>query len=63
MLYVRNLMLCTTEDTLQFMFSKAGGDDDCVQRVKKNNDYAFIHFRSREEAMLAMERTDGMYCL
>ncbi|CAL8088580.1 unnamed protein product [Calicophoron daubneyi] len=50
-LYVRNLMLSTTEDTLREHFIQVcGGDPNCVERVKKISDYAFIHFKEREQA-------------
>ncbi|CAG5125183.1 unnamed protein product, partial [Candidula unifasciata] len=54
-LYVRNLMLSTTEEHLQEIFEKAVGKKDCIERVKKLKDYAFIHFRQREDALKAME--------
>ncbi|BFZ04301.1 hypothetical protein BsWGS_07340 [Bradybaena similaris] len=53
-LYVRNLMLSTTEEHLQEIFEKAVGKKDCIERVKKLKDYAFIHFRQREDALKAM---------
>ncbi|XP_015226362.1 PREDICTED: probable RNA-binding protein 46, partial [Cyprinodon variegatus] len=51
-LYVRNLMMETTEETLYKEFSsfKPG----CVERVKKLTDFAFIHYRSRSDAITAM---------
>ncbi|TRY84904.1 hypothetical protein DNTS_002024 [Danionella cerebrum] len=56
-LYVRNLMLSTTEDTLrsEFSLSKPGS----VERVKKLTDYAFIHFYSREDALSSLESMNG----
>ncbi|XP_002127144.2 putative RNA-binding protein 46 isoform X1 [Ciona intestinalis] len=56
-LYVRNLMLDTTEDTLQNVFSqfKPGS----VERVKKIRDYAFVHFSTREACIEAMEKING----
>ncbi|XP_073331276.1 probable RNA-binding protein 46 [Pagrus major] len=56
-LYVRNLMLSTTEETLLQEFScfKPG----CVERVKKLTDYAFIHYRSREDAITALGLMNG----
>uniref|UniRef100_H2Y5I5 APOBEC1 complementation factor n=1 Tax=Ciona savignyi TaxID=51511 RepID=H2Y5I5_CIOSA len=56
-LYVRNLMLDTTEDTLQNVFSqfKPGS----VERVKKIRDYAFVHFSTREACMEAMAKING----
>jgi len=58
-LYVRNLMLSTTEDTLQETFSKAAGRDGCIERVKKLKDYAFVHFRERPDALRAMHALNG----
>ncbi|KAM6951813.1 APOBEC1 complementation factor isoform 2-T2 [Aplochiton taeniatus] len=51
-LYVRNLMLTTTEETIEKEFSsiKPGS----VERVKKIRDYAFVHFTQREDAITAM---------
>ncbi len=56
-LYVRNLMLSTTEETLRSEFShlKPGS----VERVKKLTDYAFIHFYNREDALNALESMNG----
>lgn len=58
-LYVRNLMLHTTEDTIQGVFDKVteGG----VERVKKLRDFAFVHFRTVEEAHNALQQLDGQY--
>ena len=56
-LYVRNLMLDTTEDTLQATFSQFS--PGCVERVKKIRDYAFVHFSSRETCIEAMKKIDG----
>ena len=49
-LYVRNLMLHTTEDTLEAEFSKHTGRGT-IERVKKIRDYAFVHFNTRENAL------------
>lgn len=56
-LYVRNLMLHTTEETIQEAFNKVteGG----VERVKKLRDFAFVHFRTVEEAHNALRQLDG----
>ncbi|KAK7476919.1 hypothetical protein BaRGS_00031858 [Batillaria attramentaria] len=59
-LYVRNLMLSTTEETLKDVFSRAaGGRGAVIDRVKKIRDYAFIHFQHREDAIKAMNEIDG----
>lgn len=53
-LYVRNLMLHTTEDTLEQQFSAHTGKGT-IERVKKIRDYAFIHFNTRDNALKAMK--------
>lgn len=54
-LYVRNLMLSTTEATIEEVFSLQAP----VERVKKIKDYAFVHFTTREDAMQALQRLNG----
>lgn len=54
-LYVRNLMLSTTEAQIMEVFSAYG----VVERVKKIKDYAFVHFQSREDAHRAMKAVNG----
>lgn len=56
-LYVRNLMMETSEEALRQLFGHH--NPGCVERVKKIRDYAFIHFTSREDAVAAMERLNG----
>ncbi|XP_023647135.1 RNA-binding protein 47-like isoform X8 [Paramormyrops kingsleyae] len=56
-LYVRNLMIETSEDTLRKIFSQF--NPGCVERVKKIRDYAFVHFTSRDDAVLAMDHLNG----
>lgn len=56
-LFVRNLMLCTTEETIKDVF-------DCVARngvtgVKKYTNYAFVHFDQREKARLGLIRVNS----
>ena len=55
-LYVRNLPLSTSEQTIAGVFSRFGGQ---VERVKKIKDYAFVHFSSREAALEAMGEMQG----
>lgn len=31
----------------------------CVERVKKIRDYAFVHFNSRDDAVMAMDNLNG----
>ncbi|XP_022805999.1 APOBEC1 complementation factor-like isoform X2 [Stylophora pistillata] len=54
-LYARNLLLSTTEDTIEQVFGKFGD----VERVKKIKDYSFIHFRTKEQARAALEAMNG----
>ena len=55
-------MLDTTEETLHQVFSKAcGKDSNSVERVKKIRDYAFVHFRDREDALKALNMINSMY--
>lgn len=56
-LQVRNLMSTTTEETLRHEFSQF--KPGCVERVKKLTDYAFVHYRSREEALTALRLMNG----
>ena len=59
-LYVRNLLIETSEESLRNHFSQYGK----VERVKKIRDYAFVHFVERDSAEAAMkagssQRLDG----
>uniref|UniRef100_A0A8C5VDL9 RNA-binding protein 47 n=1 Tax=Microcebus murinus TaxID=30608 RepID=A0A8C5VDL9_MICMU len=56
-LYVRNLMIETSEDTIRKSFGQF--NPGCVERVKKIRDYAFVHFASREDAVRAMRSLNG----
>ncbi|EUB63626.1 APOBEC1 complementation factor [Echinococcus granulosus] len=58
-LYVRNLMLHTTEETLRDQFNLAAGFKNAVERVKKMKDYAFIHFTDRTFAANALAVMNG----
>lgn len=51
-LFLRNLMMSTTEDTLRLLFNRKGNGD--VERVKKTKDFAFVHFGSRKSAEKAL---------
>ncbi|XP_035681614.1 APOBEC1 complementation factor-like [Branchiostoma floridae] len=57
-LYVRNLLLTTTEESLKESFENVVSPGS-VERVKKIRDYAFVHFKTREEAVKAMNATNG----
>ncbi|XP_067655187.1 APOBEC1 complementation factor-like isoform X3 [Haliotis asinina] len=54
-LYVRNLMLNTSEETIKESFETALGKENIIERVKKLRDYAFVHFKAREDALQAMK--------
>lgn len=56
-LYVRNLMLPTSEETIEKEFNSI--KPGTVERVKKIRDYAFVHFVTREDAINAMNRMNG----
>ncbi|XP_065301305.1 probable RNA-binding protein 46 isoform X1 [Dermacentor albipictus] len=56
-LYVRNLMLGTSEDAIREAFSLEGQLN--VAKVKKIRDFAFVHYSSREDATLALEAMKG----
>uniref|UniRef100_A0A8B9K0N6 APOBEC1 complementation factor n=1 Tax=Astyanax mexicanus TaxID=7994 RepID=A0A8B9K0N6_ASTMX len=56
-LYVRNLMLATTEETIEKEFNSI--KPGAVERVKKIRDYAFVHFSQREDAITAMNALNG----
>ncbi|XP_064200449.1 RNA-binding protein 47-like isoform X3 [Anguilla rostrata] len=56
-LYVRNLMIETSEETLRQVFGQF--NPGCVERVKKIRDYAFVHFANRGDAVLAMDNLNG----
>uniref|UniRef100_A0A8C3JP43 APOBEC1 complementation factor n=1 Tax=Calidris pygmaea TaxID=425635 RepID=A0A8C3JP43_9CHAR len=56
-LYVRNLMLSTTEETIEKEFNNI--KPGAVERVKKIRDYAFVHFNKREYAVEAMKSLNG----
>ncbi|XP_023686573.2 APOBEC1 complementation factor isoform X1 [Paramormyrops kingsleyae] len=56
-LYVRNLMLATTEETIEKEFNSI--KPGAVERVKKIRDYAFVHFTQREDAVNAMNALNG----
>ncbi|XP_051557839.1 RNA-binding protein 47 isoform X2 [Myxocyprinus asiaticus] len=56
-LYVRNLMIETSEETLRQTFGQF--NPGCVERVKKIRDYAFVHFASRDDAVVAMDNLNS----
>jgi len=56
-LYVRNLMLSTSEEGIEKYFNDL--IPNSVERVKKIRDYAFVHFNNRENAVHAMGLSNG----
>ena len=56
-LYVRNLMMTTSEEQIKEIFDQF--KPNSVERVKKLKDYAFVHFRERDDALNAMNRMNG----
>ena len=50
-MFVRNLSERTSEEELTAMFNQWSGNQ--VERVKKNKDYAFVHFFNRASAEMA----------
>ncbi|XP_039608658.1 probable RNA-binding protein 46 isoform X1 [Polypterus senegalus] len=56
-LYVRNLMISTTEETIRIEFSRF--KPGAVERVKKLTDYAFVHFFNRDDAVTALHVMNG----
>lgn len=53
--YVRNLTPSSDEDKLSELFKQYGE----IDKVKKIKDYAFIHFKEREDALRAIEELNG----
>jgi len=58
-LYIRNLMLHTTEDTLLALFTNITGVST-IERIRKIRDFAFVHFDTRENAEKAKDMVNGM---
>lgn len=56
-LYVRNLMLSTTEETIKAEFEKI--KEGMIERVKKMKDFAFVHFKERQDALRCMKLMNG----
>jgi len=57
-LFVRNLLLETTEDTIRNLFNRKGNND--VERVKKTKDFAFVHFSTRKSAEQALSSCENL---
>ena len=56
-LYVRNLMLSTSEETIRAHFDQL--QPGTVERVKKLKDFAFVHYTSRRFALANMAALNG----
>ncbi|CAF1171030.1 unnamed protein product [Rotaria sp. Silwood1] len=56
-LYVRNLMMSTTEEQIKEVFERF--KPNSIERVKKLKDYAFVHFKQRDDALHAMNLMNG----
>ncbi|XP_035215331.1 probable RNA-binding protein 46 [Stegodyphus dumicola] len=57
-LYARNIPGCIQEEQLSNLFSLNG--TLTIKKVKKLNDFAFIHFYTRCDAEIALERINGV---
>lgn len=60
-LYVRNLRTDVTEEELRSKFSLHG--TLYVEKVKKMKDFAFIHYKSRDDAVNALNDVLGKQLL
>lgn len=58
-LYIRNLMLDTSEEKIEMLCNQALKKADAIERVKKLRDYAFVHFKERSDAIAAMKELNG----
>ena len=54
-------MMGTTEETLKRVFTEATKKENVVERVKIIRDFAFVHFTTREDAVVAKNKLDGMF--
>ena len=56
---MHNLMLQTSEETIGRLCGEVLGRKDGVEKVKKTEDYAFVHFQERADAAKCMEALRG----
>jgi RNA recognition motif-containing protein len=49
----------TTEEQIKEIFERF--KPNSVERVKKLKDYAFVHFKERDDALHAMNLMNGIY--
>ncbi|KAI3383925.1 hypothetical protein SNEBB_006834 [Seison nebaliae] len=54
-IYIRNLMPNTSNELIQSTIQNVLGKTDCIERVRVLRDYAFVHFKEREDACKAIE--------
>ena len=54
-------MMTTTEEQIRQVFEQF--KENSIERVKKLKDYAFVHFRQREDALHAMNMLNGNHLL
>ncbi len=52
-------MMNTTEEQIKEIFERF--KPNSVERVKKLKDYAFVHFKERDDALHAMNLMNGIY--
>jgi RNA recognition motif-containing protein len=52
-------MMSTTEEQIKEIFERF--KPNSVERVKKLKDYAFVHFKERDDALHAMNLMNGIH--
>ena len=52
-------MMTTTEEQIKEVFERFKSNS--VERVKKLKDYAFVHFKERDDALHAMNLMNGIH--
>ena len=52
-------MMTTTEEQIKEIFERFKANS--VERVKKLKDYAFVHFKERDDALHAMNLMNGIH--
>ncbi len=52
-------MMNTSEEQIKEIFERF--KPNSVERVKKLKDYAFVHFKERDDALHAMNLMNGIY--
>lgn len=50
-------MMNTTEENIREVFERF--KENSIERVKKSKDYAFVHFKERDDALHAMNMLNG----